>query len=275
MNPMKPKAEGEKIPPGQFDSVAEEYQQYLHSFEGRLRIDLAWRTLCQYIPDAKQNGAGALQILDAGCGTEELAIRLADFGHYVHLIDCSRDMLERARASAQTAALTDRLKFHHDDIESLEKSFSPGSFDLVLCHTVLEFLPRPKAALQSLVALLKGGGLLSLLFRNRSGEAFRHALVDLEFEKAQATLAAKEFRDRRFGVRGCLLGAELAPRWLRGAGMRILDTRGVRILSDYLPEKAKREDALYNRILKLEIEFGDHSHYKYMARYIQLMGRKE
>src|SRR5690349_22323625 len=62
-----------------FENGVQKYADYLESVEGRLRLDLAFTNLQEFLPEAKQS----LLILDVGCGTSALAARLARLGHNV------------------------------------------------------------------------------------------------------------------------------------------------------------------------------------------------
>jgi S-adenosylmethionine-dependent methyltransferase len=52
-----------------------------------------------------------------------------------------------------------------------------GTFDLVLCHAVLEWLAEPRQTLLGLFPFVKAGGILSLLFYNRHGLLFQSLVV--------------------------------------------------------------------------------------------------
>ena len=64
---------------GRFQTGAARYAAYLETPEGRLRIDLAFANLQEFLPQA----AGSLRALDIGCGTGAIAVRLARLGIHV------------------------------------------------------------------------------------------------------------------------------------------------------------------------------------------------
>ncbi len=82
--------------------------------------------------------AGA-RILDVGCGTGSLAIRLARAGFTVVGIDSSPDMIARARAKLAATGQGLRLEFRQGDGGALP--FAGRSFDLVTLVAVLHGPP--------------------------------------------------------------------------------------------------------------------------------------
>ncbi|PYX95568.1 MAG: SAM-dependent methyltransferase, partial [Acidobacteria bacterium] len=72
-----------------FRTGAAKYAAYLETPEGRLRLDLAFANLQEFLPQARQ----PLNTLDLGCGTGAIAVRLAQLGLHVTLLDGSLPML--------------------------------------------------------------------------------------------------------------------------------------------------------------------------------------
>jgi len=85
---MTAKADSER-----FQSGADQYAAYLETPEGRLRADLAFANLQDFLGPAKDS----LRALDLGCGTGATAIRLAQLGIHVALLDSSPAMMEFAK----------------------------------------------------------------------------------------------------------------------------------------------------------------------------------
>jgi 2-polyprenyl-3-methyl-5-hydroxy-6-metoxy-1,4-benzoquinol methylase len=83
-----------------FQSGAQEYAAYLRAPEGRLRSDLALVNLQDFLPPLTQP---SLCALDVGCGTGATAVRLAQLGIHVTLLDSSPAMLDIAKRAAGQA----------------------------------------------------------------------------------------------------------------------------------------------------------------------------
>jgi SAM-dependent methyltransferase len=101
------------------------------------------------------------QILDAGCGTGEISLRLGQLFPRASLlgVDVIDDHLERARA--RCAALGTRARFENRTIFDLQ--LPDEAFDLVVCRHVLQAIPHPRRALSELVRVTRRGGWLHLI----------------------------------------------------------------------------------------------------------------
>src|SRR6202047_2981255 len=137
---MTAKADSER-----FQSGANEYAVYLDTPEGRLRSDLAFRNLQDFLPQHEKS----LCALDAGCGTGATAIRLARLGMHVTLLDSSPAMLDIAKGTAREAGVADKVVLQHGDATQLANLFRSRSFDVILCHNILEYCDDPGAVLRA------------------------------------------------------------------------------------------------------------------------------
>jgi SAM-dependent methyltransferase len=107
-------------------------------------------------------------VLDAGCGTGRVAMRLADRGYTVVGIDIDPALLARARAKAT------QLEWHDADLATLAVDVVPGPFDaIVMAGNVMIFVaPGTEAAVvRNLAARLAPAGLLIAGFQLSTGRA--------------------------------------------------------------------------------------------------------
>src|SRR5574337_2073645 len=85
-----------------FGKQAVAYRDYLAGPSGRLRQEIAWRRVSTFLQSIWNTASVPRSILDAGCGAGELALRLAQIGHQVVLLDPAEEMLSIAQGQAKT-----------------------------------------------------------------------------------------------------------------------------------------------------------------------------
>src|SRR6516164_7045438 len=134
---MKTSVKGESC----FESDASRYAAYLTTPEGRLRADLVFANLQEFLPVSTE--VNSPRALDLGCGTGATAVRLANLGIHVTLVDSSTTMLALAEQTIAQSGVSDRITVKHGDARQLTTIFQPGSFDIILCHNLLEYLDDP------------------------------------------------------------------------------------------------------------------------------------
>src|SRR5512142_125900 len=121
------------------------YTDYLRTVEGRLRVDLAWENLRPFLPNDAPRRA-----LDLGSGTGEVALRLASFGFHVTAVDASHAMCGETERAAAEAGLQARISVICSEADQLPNLFSPSSFEVIVCHNLLEFVECPAEILKSI-----------------------------------------------------------------------------------------------------------------------------
>jgi len=252
-----------------FQSDAGKYAAYLLTPEGRLRLDLAFDNMREFLP--KPAGGKALSALDLGCGTGTTGIRLAQKGFQVTLLDCSQAMLEIAQHAALEAGIGGQVKLKNGDATQLPDLFLPRSFDVILCHNVLEYVDDPVAVLCGIARLLRNSsGLLSLLVRSQAGEALKAAIQTGDLAAANDTLTSEWGYESLYGGKVRMFTLEKIRELLQAASLSIVAERGVRVVSDYLPPAVSRSEE-YGRILDLERKLGSRPDFVGSARYIQVL----
>jgi S-adenosylmethionine-dependent methyltransferase len=254
-----------------FQSGAEKYAAYLETPEGRLRSDVAFANMQDFIavPLAKDSS----RALDVGCGTGAAAVRLARLGMHVTLLDSSPAMLEIAKRIVQEANVADKVVLQHGDAENLTNLFPATSFDVILCHNLLEFIDDPIAFLRGAARLLRGSSaILSVLVRNQAGEVFKAAIQAGDLAAAENNLTAEWGQESLYGGRVRLFTPDSLRAMLTEASLAVIAERGVRVLADYLPSRISRT-ADYERIFELERNLGSRPDYAAIARYTQCLTR--
>jgi ubiquinone/menaquinone biosynthesis C-methylase UbiE len=104
-------------------------------------------------------GRAPQRVLDVGCGTGFLALRLAELGHIVTGIDLSGQMIEQARGKAEQAAM--QIEFRVGDAADLDSA--DQAYDLVVARHVIWNLPDPERGVAEWLRVLRPGGRLLLV----------------------------------------------------------------------------------------------------------------
>jgi ubiquinone/menaquinone biosynthesis C-methylase UbiE len=153
---MKRKPVEPKIPKNQLEA-----QKYAKSSEKRGK-----RMGKDFAVGLKRIGFEKGRILDAGCGSGEVAIELAAAFPEAEVVgaDLSEPLLEMARKSA--ADLFHNLSFEREDVQAL--SFEDDSFDIVVSVNMLHVVDDPVAMLNEIERVLKPTGILGLGDNKRS-----------------------------------------------------------------------------------------------------------
>jgi SAM-dependent methyltransferase len=152
----------------------------------------------------------AARVLDVGCGTGEVASRLAAAMPRATLVGV--DVLEGSVALARErhAALAPRLSFAQGDAYAL--AFPDASFDLVVCRHVLQAIPEPERAVAEMRRVARPGGWMHLLLEDYDLlQAFPASEGLARFWELPRAFALASRTDMHVGRRGFAL--------LRGAGL--------------------------------------------------------
>jgi S-adenosylmethionine-dependent methyltransferase len=262
---MTAKADSER-----FQSGAKQYADYLETPEGRLRSDLAFANLQDFLP---LQGKSSLRALDLGCGTGATAIRLARLGIHVTLLDSSPAMLDIAKCAAQEASVTDKVALQHGDVIQLTDLFPTRSFDVILCHNILEYCDDPGAVLRGAARVLRdSSAFLSVLVRNRAGDVLKAAIQSGDLAAAENGLTAEWGHESLYGGRVRLFTPDSLRAMMAEASLAPIAERGVRVLADYLPPQVSRS-ADYEQIFALEQKLGGRPEYAAISRYTHCLAR--
>ncbi len=179
-----------------------------------------------------------LRVLDVGMGQGTQALRLARAGHKVTGVEQDPTMIAAAHEALarEPEGIQGRVRIVEGDGHQTGAHFTPGSFDVVLCHGVLMYVEEPDALLAGLARMLAPGGLLSLLVRNADALAMRPGL-DGDWSGALAAFDTVTYRNRLdLDVRADRLDALSAT--LAGIAAPLQAWYGVRIFTDNAPDGA-------------------------------------
>jgi len=220
-------------------------------------------------------GEGPLRVLDVGGGDGGDAIPLAQRGHDVTVLDFSAALLAAVESAAEGLDLHDRLRTVHCDLAHLA-SAGLGTFDVVLCHNVLQYCPSMTPTVSMLAALLgDGGAALSVLAPNPASDVLVAAVRKADVAEALALLSAPMVRTATFDRDVPRIEPEEAALALTAAGLQVVARFGIRCVTDYIADDARKHDPrFYADLEELELAVCDREPFLRTARMWQLIARR-
>jgi S-adenosylmethionine-dependent methyltransferase len=247
-----------------FDTIANQFENDIYgSSKGYIRWNVLWHDLITELPQLQR---GNLRILDAGGGAGRMSIALARLENQVTLCEPSKEMLDKARASATTENVAN-IKFVN---QSLRDYNSEETYDVVLNHAVLEWLAHPKEALEQLCTLLKPEGYLSLMFHNRNAAIFKQTIAghfDVALQPTDASLNSIWKEETRPLLAGTV------QEWLTEFDLTVISQAGIRMFHDFVPESKRQNDDL-EKLLIVEKTLRKQEPFASLAQHIHMVCQK-
>lgn len=155
------------------------------------------------------------KILDFGSGEGITANHFADKNTVV-AVEPSEEMLRNRWADYRYRQIVGDVS----KLSELEKE----SFDLIICHNVLEYIDDKEQVIHELCRLLKAGGMLSVVKHNRAGRVMQMAVLLDDIGKANDLLDGKDGASSQFGAIRYYEDEQIA-KWNKG--LKLLDTFGI------------------------------------------------
>ena len=174
----------------------------------RDRIDQHWQS-----DERSVRPLAGRTALDVGCGAGLLSEPLRRLGAEVTGVDAAPELIAAAAAHAEATGLD--IHYVAGGVESLE-----GQFDLITAMEVIEHVADPAAFVRSLADRLAPGGLLILSTPNRTGWS-RLLTITLAEGFGRIPKGTHEYDQ--------FIPPEQMAGLLDGAGLRLVDTKGIAI----------------------------------------------
>jgi S-adenosylmethionine-dependent methyltransferase len=212
--------------------------------------------------------SGPLDVVDIGGGTGGFAVRVAELGHRVSVVDPSPDALAALDRRARELGVS--VAGQQGDLSTLLDVTGPDGADVVLCHGVLEVVDDPVAALATLRDVLRPGGTLSLLVAQRHAAVVARAMAG-HFAQALAMLDDPAAGAGRSGHR---FTHPEAVRLLTDAGFDVTAVHGVRVFADLVPGSLlDLEPGATAALVELERAVSERAEYLPLATQLHLLAR--
>ena len=224
----------------------------------------AWERLLKKIVWEQLGDIRGKDILDFGSGEGITANHLAENNNVV-AIEPSKDMLAKRWVDFEYRQI-------QGDVTMLS-SFEDNTFDMIICHNVLEYIEDKKQVLTELYRVLKPQGVLSIVKHNRAGRVMQMAVLLDEPEKANELLDGKNSTASKFGAIR-YYEDEMITEWFPRFAMK--DCFGIRTFWDLQQNQEKHNlEEWQSRMLQLEMRVSQMDEYRKIAFFHHLLFSKE
>jgi S-adenosylmethionine-dependent methyltransferase len=241
---------------------------------GLARGGVVWAVLGAELERRAATDAAGLDVLDLGGGSGVSAVPLAQLGHRVTVLDVSADALATLQRRAADADVADLVTPVQGEVEQLPGAVRPGSYDLVLCHGLLEVVDSPAETLAAVAGALRDGGCASVLGAGRAAAVLARALG------GRLADAVRMVADPagRWGPTDPMLRrfdtAELSA-LVRTAGLRVESVHGVGVVADLVPGSVlDGQPGAAEAIRELETAVSDRPPYRDLAAQLHVLARR-
>ncbi|WP_375423122.1 class I SAM-dependent methyltransferase [uncultured Friedmanniella sp.] len=221
-------------------------------------LDLLAEQLDALAPD----GGRSHDVVDLGGGTGGSATALAGRGHRVTVVEPSPDALASLERRTAEAGLTGRITGRQGDAADLLDLLGPASADVVVCHRVLDVVDSAADALAAMAAVLRPGGLLSLLVAQRDAAVLAHALA------GHLALARQTYADRSRFDHGSVV------RLVEAAGFTVVASHGVGAIAALVAESVlDAQPGARADLAALESEVSQDPAFRALAPHLHVLAR--
>lgn len=203
------------------------------------------------------------RILDFGSGTGVTANHYAQKNSVVAIEPSEEAVNNRWKENSyeQLVGSTDKLK-----------ELPSESFDIIICHNVLEYALDREDILAEFARLLKPDGYISLVKHNRSGRVMQMVVLLNDFEHAIRLLDGKDGTTSRYGAIHYYEDSEI-EKWC--SRLKIIKTLGMRTFWDLQQNQECHKDADWQeKMLQIEHRVEDVEEYKQIAFFHHLKIQK-
>ena len=157
------------------------YLESVHAPWGRLFYKLAWHNIeCK-----------GKRILDFGSGFGITADHFAKYNNVI-AVEPNKDMLNHQ--------FTDN---HYEQIIGgieVLKNMPDQSFDVIICHNVMEYMNDRKELILEFNRLLERNGFISIIKHNRAGKIMQKAVFEYDIDEAWKLLENGDVESANFGT---------------------------------------------------------------------------
>ena len=214
--------------------MAANIQAYLENLQqpwGQIYYDI----LFEQLKDIKDK-----RVLDFGSGFGLVANHLAK-ENQVLAVEPNEEMLALRVQDHPYQQFVGSL----DQLASLEDA----SFEVILCHNVLEYVEDRKAVLKEFTRLLKPGGLLSIIKHNEVGRVLQTVVFENNIQKSLDLLAGQDLETHSMGLAQAY---DLAAT-VEDLALEVKDYQGIRVFYGLQDNRFKSQEGWRESMLQMEL----------------------
>lgn len=203
------------------------------------------------------------KILDFGSGVGVTANYLAESNDVIAIEPDEESVKNRWTENLYTQRIgsTDQLR-----------EFSDETFDMIICHNVLEYAPDREDIVTEFSRLLKPDGKISIVKHNRAGRVMQMVVLLNHFEHAHNLLDGKDGMSAQYGAIRYYEDADI-EKWCRV--LKITKTLGMRTFWDLQQNQEMHKDADWqDKMLAIEMKVSDMDAYRDIAFFHHLFIEK-
>lgn len=227
--------------------------QNLPTWDGLMKC-LVWRQL----GDIRNK-----RILDFGSGIGVTANYLAEKNQVV-AIEPSKEAVEqrwKEHSYRQLTGSTDQLRMLENE-----------SFDMIICHNVLEYAQDRAEILKEFARVLKVDGVISLVKHNRPGRVMQMVVLLNDFEHAHSLLDGNAGASSQYGAINYYEDSDV-EKWC--PELKIMKTLGMRTFWDLQQNQEMHKDVSWQeKMLEVEGRVAEIDEYKQIAFFHHLLIEK-
>ena len=223
----------------------------------------AWERLFKKIVWKQIGNLEGNKILDFGSGEGITANHFAKKND-VTAIEPSEEMLSNAWKDNEYNQIV-------GDVNALSV-FNDETFDIIICHNVLEYIDDKEAVVKALARVLKKDGILSIAKHNRAGRVMQMAVLLDDFEKTNALLDGENSMASKFGAIRYYEDNDII-KW--ASELAVSEIFGIRTFWDLQQNQEKHGDENWqDKMMQLEMRVARISEYRDIAFFHHVLLKK-
>lgn len=150
--------------------------------------------------------------------------------------------------------------------------FADETFDMIICHNVLEYVEDRAYIVKEFARILKTDGKISIVKHNRAGRVMQMVVLLNDFEQAHSLLDGNDGMTSKYGAIRYYEDSDI-EKWC--SELKIKKTLGMRTFWDMQQNQEIHKDAEWqDKMVEIEMRVSDMDGYKDIAFFHHLMIEK-